>query len=141
MSGKGRCRAPVAKTQAPSTPPLQVFNVLVVIMTWPQTLNVCPWIPRKMFKALTFSFEALHDHLALIKRLSATETPRNRQRQCLALSPPREAFLCLLVHSPTVSTCDGRLHLATGAPPACGGSSPQLKTGGNGWINTPASWL
>lgn len=107
MSGKGRCRAPVAKTQAPSTPPLQVFNVLIV--TWPQTLNVCPWIPRNMFKALTFSFEGLLDHLAVIKMLSATETLRNRQCQCLALSPPREAFLCLLVRSPAASACDGRL--------------------------------
>ena len=60
-------------------PLLQLFKIIMVIMTLPKQLPLksFSWIPRKTFQHITFSFEVLHDHLAQIKKLSATETPRN----------------------------------------------------------------
>ena len=60
-------------------PLLQLFKIIMVIMTLPKQLPLksCSWIPRETFQPITFSFEVLHDQLAQIKMLSATETPRN----------------------------------------------------------------
>ena len=50
----------------PGQPPLQLFKIIMVIMTLPKQLSLksCSWIPRKTFKPVTFSSEVFHDHLA-----------------------------------------------------------------------------
>lgn len=78
-----------AEAELPERDPrrLQQAPPTFSVRTLPETSNGCPWPPREMAKACTFSSDALHDHLAWIRMLLAPETPRKRQWQGPALSP------------------------------------------------------